>query len=87
VAAAALEREALLTQLARLTDRERQVLERRFGLVAGPQTLAELGDELEITRERVRQIEAKALSKLRHPSLGRRWHDGGPPSTSAPAMG
>ncbi len=84
-AAAALEREALLTQLARLTDRERQVLERRFGLIAGPQTLAELGEELEITRERVRQIEAKALSKLRHPSLGRRWHDGPAPSAATPA--
>jgi RNA polymerase primary sigma factor len=39
-------------------------------------TLAEIGDRLGITRERVRQIEARALGKLRHPSVSRVWHEG-----------
>src|SRR5260370_207496 len=52
-----------------LTDRERKVLALRFGLMTGePQTLEEVGREFALTRERIRQIEAKALSKLRHPS-------------------
>jgi RNA polymerase primary sigma factor len=72
-AATALEREALETQLARLNPREQIVLRARFGLDARARTLAELGEELDITRERVRQIEAKALGKLRHPSLARTW--------------
>ena len=73
-AAAALERIALDSQLARLSERERNVLTLRFGLHEEPQTLADISQGLEISQERVRQIEAKALSKLRHPSLGRRWH-------------
>jgi RNA polymerase primary sigma factor len=52
-----------------LTPRERRVLELRFGLNGEhPQTLDEVGRQFSVTRERVRQIEAKALSKLRHPS-------------------
>src|SRR6267143_2667013 len=51
-----------------LTDRERKVLTRRFGLLDGkPKTLEEVGLEFNVTRERIRQIEAKALRKMRHP--------------------
>ena len=58
-------REILLT----LTDRERQVLDYRFGLTDGfSRTLEEVGKQFNVTRERIRQIEAKALRKLRHPS-------------------
>jgi RNA polymerase sigma factor (sigma-70 family) len=76
-AAAALEREALRVQMARLSERERRVLSLRFGLdVATPHTLAEIGEEFSLTRERIRQIEARALGKLRHPSVARIWaHD------------
>ena len=52
-----------------LTDREREVLEQRFGLKDGHcRTLEEVGTQFELTRERIRQIEAKALRKMRHPS-------------------
>ena len=52
-----------------LTDREQQVLVLRFGLKDGkPRTLEEVGQHFSVTRERIRQIEAKALRKLRHPS-------------------
>lgn len=54
--------------LSTLTDRERMVLVRRFGLMDGkPKTLEEVGFEFNVTRERIRQIEAKALRKMRHP--------------------
>jgi RNA polymerase primary sigma factor len=75
-AAAALERESLRAQLARLNERERMVLSLRFGLdTAEPRTLAEIGDSFDLTRERIRQIEARALGKLRHPSVARAWVD------------
>jgi len=52
-----------------LSDRERRVLQLRFGLEDGrSRTLEEVGREFGVTRERIRQIEAKALRKLRHPS-------------------
>jgi RNA polymerase primary sigma factor len=69
-AAAELLRQADLRRvLQTLSERERKVLEMRFGLGSGePRTLEEVGKAFNLTRERIRQIEAKALSKLRHPS-------------------
>ena len=59
--------------LATLTDRERKVLIQRFGLTDGkPKTLEEVGIEFNVTRERIRQIEAKALRKMRHPTRAKR---------------
>ncbi len=59
-----------------LTGRERRVLQLRFGLEDGPpRTLEEVGKEFNVTRERIRQIEAKALRKLRHPSRSRKLKD------------
>lgn len=59
-----------------LEERERQVIELRFGLRDGhPRTLEEVGKEFNVTRERIRQIEAKALRKLRHPSRSRKLRD------------
>lgn len=59
-----------------LSDRERRVLEERFGLKDGrPKTLEEVGKMFAVTRERIRQIEAKALRKLRHPSRGNKLKD------------
>ena len=62
-------KEQLASVLKTLTPREEKVLSLRFGLVDGhPRTLEEVGKEFDVTRERIRQIEAKALRKLRHPS-------------------
>jgi RNA polymerase primary sigma factor len=82
-AAAALERQALHVQLSRLSENERLVLSARFGIGENPLTLADLGEAMDITRERVRQIEAKALSKLRHPTAKRMWSDGQRPNAAA----
>jgi len=55
--------------LTSLSDRERKILEQRYGLLDGyPRTLEEVGKQYNVTRERIRQIEAKALRKLRHPA-------------------
>ncbi|PIP75092.1 MAG: RNA polymerase sigma factor RpoD [Candidatus Levybacteria bacterium CG_4_10_14_0_8_um_filter_35_23] len=62
--------------LSTLSDREKRVLEERFGLKDGrPKTLEEVGKMFAVTRERIRQIEAKALRKLRHPSRGNKLKD------------
>lgn len=69
-------REQIRHALASLTDRERDVLELRFGLRDGKEhTLEEISRHFDVTRERVRQIEAKALRKLRHPSKSRELRD------------
>ena len=69
-------RAELATALESLTDRERQVVKLRFGLEDGrSRTLEEVGKEFNVTRERIRQIEAKALRKLRHPSRSKRLKD------------
>ncbi len=69
-------KEQLNDVLATLTDRERKVLRLRFGLDDGRQrTLEEVGKEFDVTRERIRQIEAKALRKLRHPSRSKKLKD------------
>jgi RNA polymerase primary sigma factor len=69
-------REQVRNVLEFLSDRERQVLEMRFGLKDGKDhTLEEVGNEFGVTRERIRQIEAKALRKLRHPSRSRVLRD------------
>ncbi|MDQ7029242.1 MAG: RNA polymerase sigma factor RpoD [Ardenticatenia bacterium] len=68
--------EQLREFLAQLSDREREVLELRFGLKDGrPRTLEEVGQEFGVTRERIRQIEAKALRKLRHPMRSKHLRD------------
>ncbi len=69
-------REQVEDVLATLTSRERRVLQLRFGLEDGrSRTLEEVGREFSVTRERIRQIEAKALRKLRHPSRSRKLKD------------
>ena len=69
-------REQVDQVLGTLTDRERRVLELRFGLLDGRgRTLEEVGTEFGVTRERIRQIEAKALRKLRHPTRSRKLKD------------
>ncbi len=68
--------EQLIEVLLTLTDREQKVLRLRFGLDDGrPRTLEEVGREFNVTRERIRQIEAKALRKLRHPSRSKKLKD------------
>lgn len=75
-AAFTLLKEQLSEVLGTLTDRERKVLQLRFGLDDGrARTLEEVGKEFNVTRERIRQIEAKALRKLRHPSRSRKLKD------------
>ena len=66
-------KEQLSDVLSTLTPREEKVIRLRFGLDDGrPRTLEEVGDVFEVTRERIRQIEAKALRKLRHPSRSKK---------------
>ena len=68
--------EQLMNVINQLSDREQKVLKLRFGLVDGkPRTLEEVGKEFNVTRERIRQIEAKALRKLRHPSRSKQLKD------------
>jgi RNA polymerase primary sigma factor len=68
--------EQLESVLHTLSDRENKVIQLRFGLLDGhPRTLEEVGREFKVTRERIRQIEAKTLSKLRHPSLSQKLRD------------
>lgn len=75
-AAFTLLKEQLVEVLSTLTDREQKVLRLRFGLDDGrARTLEEVGKEFKVTRERIRQIEAKALRKLRHPSRSRKLRD------------
>ena len=69
-------KEQLLSVLDTLTPREERVLRLRYGIDDGkPRTLEEVGKEFNVTRERIRQIEAKALRKLRHPSRSKRLRD------------
>ncbi len=69
-------RDQVQDALAALTDREREVLELRYGLLDGKDhTLEEVGQYFKVTRERIRQIEAKALRKLRHPTRSRDLRD------------
>ena len=75
-ASSTLLREQLSAVLDTLTPREAKVLRLRFGLDDGrPRTLEEVGEEFNVTRERIRQIEAKALRKLRHPSRSKKLKD------------
>ena len=69
-------KEQVQNALSILTDREREVLQMRFGLLDGlDHTLEEVGQHFKVTRERIRQIEAKALRKLRHPTRSRQLRD------------
>lgn len=69
-------REQLGEVMETLSEREYKVLSLRFGLEDGrPRTLEEVGREFNVTRERIRQIEAKALRKLRHPSRSKKLKD------------
>jgi RNA polymerase primary sigma factor len=69
-------KEQLVEVLSTLTEREQKVLRLRFGLDDGrARTLEEVGKEFDVTRERIRQIEAKALRKLRHPTRSKKLKD------------
>ena len=75
-AASTMLREQLIEVLSSLTPREEMVLRLRFGIDDGqPRTLEEVGQQFNVTRERIRQIEAKALRKLRHPSRAKKLKD------------
>ena len=75
-AASNLLRDQLNEVLDTLTEREQKVLRLRFGMDDGrARTLEEVGKEFQVTRERIRQIEAKALRRLRHPSKSRKLKD------------
>ena len=75
-AEAAMLREHLLQVLSTLTPREQEVLIMRYGIKdSRPKTLEEVGKEFNVTRERIRQIEAKALRKLRHPNRQKKLKD------------
>ena len=76
VAATALLPEEISRLLAPLDEREREILKLRFGLDRGePRTLEEVGEHFNLTRERIRQIEGKALRRLRHPRRSRQLRD------------
>ena len=69
-------REHLEEILSTLSEREKRVIELRFGLIDGvPKTLEDVGKEFDVTRERIRQIEAKAIRKLRRPGKGDKVKD------------
>ena len=69
-------KEELEVALQSLTEREQKVIRLRFGLEDGKaRTLEEVGQEFSVTRERIRQIEAKALRKLRHPQRSKKLKD------------
>ena len=69
-------RDELLEVLNTLGERERNVLKLRFGLVDGKQrTLEEVGKQFDVTRERIRQIESKAIRKLKHPNMSKKLRD------------
>jgi len=69
-------KEQLDSVLQTLNQREKSVLELRFGITDGsPHTLEEVGQEIGVTRERIRQIETKAIRKLRHPSRCKKLRD------------
>ena len=66
-------KEQLSEIISTLTDREQKIIRLRFGIGGGrPHTLEEVGVQFAVTRERIRQIEAKALRKLKHPSRSRK---------------
>ena len=76
VATQSLLREQLLAVIDTLTPREQEVIRQRYGLKDGrAKTLEEVGKEFKVTRERIRQIEAKALRKLKHPNRSKKLAD------------